>query len=245
MTELENLHRAILLDPDDDLARLAYADLLEEDGNHDRAKYIRLMVAAVKLQCRHSEDTSHASSSFSESCMSCALRKEAVALVMSVCGSVAVAAAGGGSRSTAAAHRALFDIPITGSSAVSYQLSRGFVCEVRSTLQEFEVSVADLFRRQPVTSLVLSDRRAFHLPAVYQSRQVRNSDVYEWHRTVHTDIDYAGLPAEFFHGVPPGIQRRVQFGDEDKARQWLSKTAVNYGRRLADLPALYTGLKEC
>jgi len=47
MNDLECLMRSIIADPDDDTVRLAYADLLQENGQHDRAEYIRLEVAAV------------------------------------------------------------------------------------------------------------------------------------------------------------------------------------------------------
>lgn len=42
---LAMLHRAILLDPADDLARLVLADLLEEDGQDEQAEYIRDAIA--------------------------------------------------------------------------------------------------------------------------------------------------------------------------------------------------------
>lgn len=45
LSNLATLHRGILLDPSDDLVRLAYADaLLEEGGQDDRAELIRVQV---------------------------------------------------------------------------------------------------------------------------------------------------------------------------------------------------------
>lgn len=41
MSDLRDLHRAILLDPYDDVARLAYADALEESGDATRAEFVR------------------------------------------------------------------------------------------------------------------------------------------------------------------------------------------------------------
>lgn len=46
MSDLRDIHRAILLDPYDDLARLAYADALEESGDATRAKRVRDSMAA-------------------------------------------------------------------------------------------------------------------------------------------------------------------------------------------------------
>ena len=49
----EALWRAILDDREDDLPRLAYADLLEEDGDEARARFIRLQGEQAKVE----EDT--------------------------------------------------------------------------------------------------------------------------------------------------------------------------------------------
>lgn len=40
-SDLRDMHRAILLDPYDDVARLAYADALEESGDATRAEFVR------------------------------------------------------------------------------------------------------------------------------------------------------------------------------------------------------------
>lgn len=40
-SDLRDIHRAILLDPYDDVARLAYADALEESGDATRAEFVR------------------------------------------------------------------------------------------------------------------------------------------------------------------------------------------------------------
>lgn len=47
MNEREQLLRAILEQPDDDTVRLAFADCLDENGDHDRAEFIRLQIAAA------------------------------------------------------------------------------------------------------------------------------------------------------------------------------------------------------
>src|SRR5205823_5593 len=39
------LYRAICAEPDEDTPRLAFADLLEEDGQQDRARFIRTQIA--------------------------------------------------------------------------------------------------------------------------------------------------------------------------------------------------------
>jgi uncharacterized protein (TIGR02996 family) len=49
LLDLALLHRAILLDPGDDLARLAMADALEEAGEDARAEMIRLDIRVARL----------------------------------------------------------------------------------------------------------------------------------------------------------------------------------------------------
>lgn len=53
-TNKQVLLEAILSNPEDDLSRLAYADLLEEEGDHDRSSFIRVQCELAKL---FNEDT--------------------------------------------------------------------------------------------------------------------------------------------------------------------------------------------
>lgn len=48
MNTLEGLLRAVIADPADDLARLAYADALEEAGQDARAEFIRVQVELAR-----------------------------------------------------------------------------------------------------------------------------------------------------------------------------------------------------
>lgn len=52
MTEQQAFEAAIRANPDDDLARLVYADWLEENGNTERAEFIRVQVELVKHTVR-------------------------------------------------------------------------------------------------------------------------------------------------------------------------------------------------
>lgn len=49
MTDGDALFAAILADPDEDTPRLAYADWLQEDGEHDRAEFIRVQVELARF----------------------------------------------------------------------------------------------------------------------------------------------------------------------------------------------------
>src|SRR5262245_51635979 len=50
MTDGDALRRAILAEPDDDTPRLVYADWLQENGNTDRAEFIRAQIEAVRAE---------------------------------------------------------------------------------------------------------------------------------------------------------------------------------------------------
>lgn len=49
MTDGDALLAAILANPDEDTPRLAFADWLEENGDHDRAEFIRVQVERARL----------------------------------------------------------------------------------------------------------------------------------------------------------------------------------------------------
>ena len=50
MTDGEVLYRAILESPDDDSPRLVWADWLEENGEPDRAEFVRLQCQWANLE---------------------------------------------------------------------------------------------------------------------------------------------------------------------------------------------------
>jgi uncharacterized protein (TIGR02996 family) len=60
MTDTDALLAAILSDPADDTVRLAYADAIEEHGQHDRAEFIRCQIEIARIHgdpdCLHPLD---------------------------------------------------------------------------------------------------------------------------------------------------------------------------------------------
>ena len=54
MTTREALLAAVIAAPDDDLPRLVYADHLEENGEHERAEFIRAQIELAKWPVSHS-----------------------------------------------------------------------------------------------------------------------------------------------------------------------------------------------
>jgi len=73
MTEQEALYRSILEDPEDDTVRLVYADYLDENGQPDRAEFIRVQIELAKpshcTSCGGTGFTGYAS--YTATCPSC------------------------------------------------------------------------------------------------------------------------------------------------------------------------------
>lgn len=55
LSEKESLYQQILADPDNDLVRLVYADLIEEQGQQEYANFIRHQINHPKEEYQHSE----------------------------------------------------------------------------------------------------------------------------------------------------------------------------------------------
>lgn len=56
MTDGDSLLHAVLLDPDDDVVRLVYADWLDEHGQPERAEFIRLGLESAALACEYAPE---------------------------------------------------------------------------------------------------------------------------------------------------------------------------------------------
>lgn len=123
---------------------------------------------------------------------------------------------------------------------------RGFLASVRLPLREFLDRAAALFARHPLSLVRLTDHEPLDLPAVFNGVPVRPADLWEWHGTVHHDIDRAGLPWQMWAhrdraaeiGSPREGDRARAFNSPEDARDWLSGLCVRHGRIAANLPAL-------
>lgn len=124
LTEQEQLLRAVLLNPADDTVRLAYADWLQENGEPERAEFIR-----TSIHHRESEN--------------------------------------GYTLQPHVHHKMLrmFDVPSLPSDRFLYR--RGFVDEIRLSLQAFLDHAKDLFSHHPITKVVLTDYQVRYNDVVY------------------------------------------------------------------------------
>lgn len=264
------LLRAVLLDPADDLARLTYADWLDDrggPGDAGRAEFVRVQCELARSWPTHS-DLSHQGTSL---CPGCTLRRQDRDLFM--------------------AHgRDWFGFPADGHLAAitdtrwvgveqSWFVRRGFVAEVRlplavlfggpcgrcggSGLSEREYHgatdddggcpdcsgtgttpgvAADLFARQPVTRVVLTDVSAtYFTPTIYEP------EVYGWYDRGRSDytgfLPESDLPTHLYRLLPPGMPdyHRMYsahfYPTAAAARDALSAACVSWGRSLAGLTA--------
>lgn len=154
--DLTAVHRAILDDPADDLPRLAYADLLEEQGDEKRAEFVRLQCRRVERQCEFCDGT--APSCFGAICNDLAQREKEIAVR---CGS-------DWGKEVATALNLPFpeDSLFTACEGdkrdvISWKWRRGFVESVKLPLTYWLKRGPALVRLQPLTRVEISDRRPF------------------------------------------------------------------------------------
>ena len=133
----ELLLRAILCDPGDDTARLAYADYLEENGGERRAGFVRDCVANWTVVYD--------------------LRDELLSL------QPGMTVAGFGKQDDGDGGRPYWRFGVSGGigESVLFVFGRGFVDEVRLPAAAFTEDFArELFSRHPVTRVILTDAGA-------------------------------------------------------------------------------------
>lgn len=136
MTEGELLLRGVLLNPADDTARLVYADWLQENGDEERAEFVRVQCELARMpDCGHKNPWPGAVSD----CPRCTLfRRQGVLL----------------GRKDAIPWRALGY-----GQAPRKAMSRGFISEVDCSLETFIHHVPALFAAHPIEKVTLTDRR--------------------------------------------------------------------------------------
>lgn len=182
MTDHDVILRAILDDPADDLPRLAYADWCEENGQVDRAEFIRVEMHISRICRSNRKGTPEPDANRLDEMIS---RQSALMYGVWELGW-------------------LDPLPrelISGSVH-----NRGFVAEVRCPLQMWLAHGPAIIRSHPVESVVATDRVAERLTnggAAWGSPQIGCIHSYA---TLPEEI-YALLPGETVHGF-----QNVSFG---------------------------------
>lgn len=267
VTTDRQLLRAILEKPEDDAPRLIYADWLEEDGQPERAEFIRVQCELARcpseiradrrwndlrymvqkpwdalrrrerelwMQRRWSHLPSNLQPSFSvhiEQILPHELRGATIAIVRR--GFVASV------RCTTAAFVGGACERCRGSGRMEKNGS-DYRCGDCHGSGRVEGIAAELFARQPVTSVTLTDREPEErshnpLPWLWY-----HEDVLRAHPAANRDRERMFIPDAIFNLLD---EDRNQFGaicfpTRDAALAALSRACCQYGRQLADLPPL-------
>lgn len=241
MTTRDALIRAILREPADDVARLVFADYLDEHDEPARAEFVRVQVELARLPKGNpgirSRLASHEAAlweRFHEDWCEPVFLSLGIELVPSKCPSPYrwdnTATLG-----RTAAGRAHPSGKTADVNVVKFQFTRGFVSQIELPLASFMEHGRGIFAAHPVVSVLFTDRSPFGL-----------SGTSEWVWTFYPDGQCYSevLPRDFY---VPLAAHPLNRGGRDKHPHFLSKEqailaagecAVNLGRAMNDLPPL-------
>jgi uncharacterized protein (TIGR02996 family) len=255
--DLDALFRAILLDPLDDLLRLAYADALDEAGGEEntaRAEFVRTQVAITNKVCTRPAKrraTGWRSRCAEEDpCECCDLRRRECEPLT---GRNAEAwfpgpwwkdyyAAPWGDVPRISAMPKEGPSRWPGVLVLRATFRRGFAESVTLRTQSFFDLAPALFRASPIVEVKLDDRRPSPLGRGVKTARVRwRAPGPDWHRgndrlpatlwerLAGGEVGDRGTRA--YRGATHGQSRRLAIAD-------LSQACVRFGRRAAGLPDL-------
>ncbi len=243
MSDGDALLRAILMNPADDVARLVYADWLQENGHGDRAALIRLGVeiGGVEMRCQkkglplshmwpHAEQIGPLFVSRCR-CRPCSLARAEFCVACEL----------------AESHGTEEEMRFAAIGA-GFRRRRGFVSEIRLRLESFMTHAKWLFSAHPIERVTLTDR----LTSGDEYPEEGNSLWRAWFRdgtpaqSMWPNFRYY-LPAPIFDRLSRGSLELNALGTQGLRRYQvyqrpaypdLSLACVAYGRSLAGLPAL-------
>lgn len=242
MTDTERaLRRAILLDPADDLLRGAFADYLDEQGDGDRAEFVRVQLELAKIDPHIIKTADYiirqgcdASPRHTEWVSAVSLRRRERELLRPVLYALCETLPGGGwdyFRRDGATDWA--DLYHNGRPVFENAIfRRGFVESITCTTDNFLSRAATIFAEQPVEKVTLSDRDP--------NGGVQGSGVLHDHfgwRTSSWREYPSSLPTELFDWLTECKfdGRYWNYPSHEAAIEALSAACVLYGRRQANL----------
>lgn len=236
MTEREALLRAVLVDPADDLPRLVYADWLEENGEAERAVFIRCHVEEERL--RHTHRHGHPGG-----CRKCKLVRRVCRWVESDGGGKAVfresfpgyvGAVWYGGRSVM--------VDPADRRSTELEFVRGMVGHVSCTLAEWVRHGDSLVSANPVELVTLTDRRPHLEPATERWGWFTGSAGYPPRISIQSLIPIGPLMMLMARNAAanglPVTESSRWFPTEGAARRALSDSLIDIARGTAGLPLL-------
>lgn len=231
------LLRAVLADPGSDDSRLIYADYLDEQGEADRAEFVRVQcrIAALNAELMSDEDCN------ATNCPGCGERRELqrrerelwlMAVAEELPARWVLPPPDGFTFRKLPGNEWETD----GRPHISQaEYRRGFVAEIRLPLAAYLEHARDLFAAHPITTVVLTDREPEQLPA----DSVRPRPYRYWH-----------WPTEYDEMTPWNrlvnwiTAKRLAAGlggyqhSREAALSDMSMALVGHGREWAGLPPL-------
>jgi uncharacterized protein (TIGR02996 family) len=219
--------RAIVTDPADLQVRLVFADWLEEQGESDRAEFIRLQ---VELDALTDMDVSGLSNYTVVNGMT--MREWRLKQVQ--CNRLL-------SNEKYRKWIPLFGVDVGGPDGRAHgRFRKGFCDRIELPTDAFMEHCADLFRCHPIEEVGLTDRESNHPTEPISSHLFRG-----WYGLRNTLIDEDDLPPDLWRCMEPVMPTilpvdsgwKMYFTTEE-ANDALSQACVWYGRRMAGLPEL-------
>lgn len=235
MTQIEQLHRAIVIDPTDDLLRYAFADACEEAGEDDRAEFVRLQMrlweASKGCRCGR-QDMAHPRAGGQHTNGGCAVDRERVTLP------------DGRSKSAIHEQMAWRDLMVEGHFQWADDLTVRFVAPERGVIfapYQFSwikgypyMTGARIIDWLDVGSSIVAE-----LPIVNVRFLDRTPTILG--RTFFWSLNPAPEGLDFAHMIPPGIYARLSangFPSERDARNALSRAGIDFARDKHGLPPM-------
>jgi uncharacterized protein (TIGR02996 family) len=244
VTTGERLLRAILRDPADDAARLVYADWLEENGDGERAEFVRVQLDLAGEGFRRCPPHAHWTGCADVARHELLRARESELLEANArrwSGSLPRLLGGG---AVAEAHYSTtFYLASAGSSPVSWwRWTRGLVSELYLPLALFTApgNAAVLFAAHPLGRVILTDRKPDpdqHFgenPDADEYAGITAAAYTWWGDLPGTAPTPASLPLFLWNELDAALDNDLDTTTIEGAMEWLSRACVRWGRRQAE-----------
>lgn len=237
MTEQERLLRlAVSAAPADDLPRRVIADWYDENGQPDRAEFIRTQLRIAEIEAAVEGNQWHSAGLCS---LYCTLCPELAALEATADQILCL----NGDQSW---FRLYEWMPATRLRSTSYH--RGFGWSVMAKIADIRRHLPELVRLEPVVRAIASDRFSHRWTPDAGSSSFDPPDVYSWLKSSAWPVNHsetALLPPDVLDRLAGAYPRRVgpsgrtvRFSSQEHAELALSAALVNEARAAADLPPI-------
>src|SRR5262245_1762516 len=214
VTDGDALIRSILSNPADDAPRLVYADWLEEHGRGEDAEFIRVQVELAHLGFDGGFHTDERGRLRHSPPHVATLTERQMELWFDNHG-----------RPDLPAAMANWPVSPANPPGIRLRVRRGFIERLACPGDEFLAVAAELFARQPITHVRLSDRQS-----------INQGGGFAWFCTGVWKELVDDVPAELWPHLARDDQPMVTYATSDEADAALGRACLRYGRLLVGLP---------